>query len=59
VHKTTAFRRLEQARGELVEGARAALKRRLAVDDAGLLSIVRVVSSHLDLTLSGFFRDRA
>jgi RNA polymerase sigma-70 factor, ECF subfamily len=59
VHKTTAFRRLEQARGELIERAREILKRRLRVDDAGLLSLVRVVSSHLDLTLSGFFRDRA
>ncbi len=59
VHKTTAFRRLEQARAELIAAARAALKRRLQVDDDGLMSIVRVVSSHLDLTLSGFFRDRA
>jgi len=59
VHKTTAFRRLEQAREELVERAREVLKQRLRVDDAGLLSIVRVVASHIDLTLSGFFRDRA
>lgn len=59
VHKTTAFRRLEQARADLIEATRGALKQRLQVDDAGLLSIVRVVSSHLDLTLSGFFRDRA
>lgn len=59
VHKTTVFRRLEQARADLIDAARGALKRRLRVDDAGLLSIVRVVSSHLDLTLSGFFRDRA
>jgi len=59
VHKTTAFRRLEQAREELIESAREVLKRRLRVDDAGLLSIVRVVASHIDLTLSGFFRDRA
>jgi len=59
VHKTTAFRRLEQARAELIDAARAGLKRRLQVDDDGLMSIVRVVSSHLDLTLSGFFRDRA
>lgn len=59
VHKTTAFRRLEQARAELIAAARAALKRRLQVDDDGLMSIIRVVSSHLDLTLSGFFRDRA
>ncbi|MBA2542206.1 MAG: transcriptional regulator [Deltaproteobacteria bacterium] len=59
VHKTTAFRRLEQARAALIEAARGALKRRLRIDDDGLLSIVRVVSSHLDLTLSGLFRDRA
>ncbi len=59
VHKTTAFRRLEQARAALIEAARESLKRRLRVDDDGLVSIVRVVSSHLDLTLSGFFRDRA
>jgi RNA polymerase sigma-70 factor (ECF subfamily) len=59
VHKTTAFRRLEQARAELIGATRAALKRRLRVDDDGLLSIVRVVSSHLDLTLSGYFRSRA
>ncbi|MBS1123455.1 MAG: polymerase, sigma-24 subunit, subfamily [Deltaproteobacteria bacterium] len=59
VHKTTAFRRLEQARAELIDAARVGLKRRLGVDDAGLMSIVRVVSSHLDLTLSGFFKDRA
>jgi RNA polymerase sigma-70 factor (ECF subfamily) len=59
VHKTTAFRRLEQAREALIGRARDALKRNLQVDDAGLLSLVRVVSSHLDLTLSGFFRSRA
>ncbi|MDQ3336368.1 MAG: sigma-70 family RNA polymerase sigma factor [Myxococcota bacterium] len=59
VHKTTAFRRLEQARAELVESARTALKSRLRVDDAGLQSIVRVVSSQLHVTLSGFFRTHA
>jgi RNA polymerase sigma-70 factor (ECF subfamily) len=59
IHKTTAFRRLEQARNELIERTRDVLKRTLKVDDAGLLSLVRVVSSHLDLTLSGFFRSRA
>ena len=42
-----------------IAAARGALKRRLQVDDDGLMSIVRLVSSHLDLTLSGFFRDRA
>lgn len=59
VHKTTAFRRLEQAREELVESARAALKTRLRLDDAGLQSLVRVVNSQLEITLSGLFRTGA
>jgi RNA polymerase sigma-70 factor (ECF subfamily) len=52
VHKTTAFRWLEAARTALAKRTRASFGRRVPVLPAELDSIVRLVQSHVDFSLS-------
>jgi RNA polymerase sigma-70 factor (ECF subfamily) len=52
VHKSTAYRWLEAARTVLAKRTRAELLRRIHVPPSELDSIVRLVQSHIDLSLS-------
>jgi len=52
VHKTTAFRWLEAARTALAKRTRSGFQQRVKVLPAELDSIVRLVQSHVDLSLS-------
>jgi RNA polymerase sigma-70 factor (ECF subfamily) len=52
VHRATAARRTARARQKLVDATREALARALRVDDVELASILRLVESKLDLSIS-------
>jgi RNA polymerase sigma-70 factor, ECF subfamily len=52
VHKSTAYRWLETARTVLAKRTRAGFNRRVQVRPSELDSIVRLVQSHVDLSLS-------
>jgi RNA polymerase sigma-70 factor, ECF subfamily len=52
VHKSTAYRWLEAARTLLAKRTRAGFNRRVQVPPSELDSIVRLVQSHVDLSLS-------
>jgi RNA polymerase sigma-70 factor, ECF subfamily len=52
VHKTTAFRWLETARTALSKRTRAAFQQRVKTLPADLDSILRLLQSHIDLSLS-------
>jgi RNA polymerase sigma-70 factor (ECF subfamily) len=56
VHRTTAWRRLEQARGGILQRTREALGERLGIDATELDSVIRVVHSRLDVTIEPFLR---
>jgi RNA polymerase sigma-70 factor (ECF subfamily) len=55
VHRATAARWLAQARDGLARGVRSDLMARLSVDRAEIESIMRMVRSQLDITLSRYF----
>jgi RNA polymerase sigma-70 factor, ECF subfamily len=52
VHASTISRRVEAARDRLVKATRAAMMRELAVGRADVSSILRMIESELDITLS-------
>jgi RNA polymerase sigma-70 factor (ECF subfamily) len=56
VHRATAARWLEQARQHLVGETLAAMQARLAVQPDELASIMRLIRSHLDVSLGGLQR---
>jgi RNA polymerase sigma-70 factor (ECF subfamily) len=58
VHRSTAARRLEQARAELVTATRDRMRATLAISESELESILRMIQSLTELTL-GNLRDRA
>ena len=55
VHRSTASRWVERACSQLVEHVRGALRDALGVNDAELASIVEMIRSELDLSLTGYF----
>ena len=55
VHRSTASRWVERACGQLVDHVRGELRDALAVSDAELDSIVEMIRSELDLSLTGYF----
>lgn len=55
VHRSTASRWVDRACGQLVERVRAALRDGLKVSDLELASIVEMIRSELDLSLTGYF----
>jgi RNA polymerase sigma-70 factor, ECF subfamily len=57
VHRATVARWIEAARAKLVQSTRENLSNRLQLDDLGLNSLMRVVHSQLDLTLSSILED--
>jgi RNA polymerase sigma-70 factor (ECF subfamily) len=56
VHRATAARWLESARQKIMQATRASLTRRLAVQSIEFDSIIRLISSQLDMSLRHFFR---
>ncbi len=56
VHRATAARWIAKAREVLFERVRERLKSRLSVSEAEFASILRVLGSQFELTLSGFLR---
>jgi RNA polymerase sigma-70 factor, ECF subfamily len=56
VHRSTAARQVDQAREALLAGTRAALMERLSVDRSELDSILHLIASHVDVTLSRVLR---
>jgi RNA polymerase sigma-70 factor, ECF subfamily len=52
IHRATAARRLEKAREGLLNATREALMRRLSVDGQELNSIMRLIRSNLEVSLS-------
>ncbi|WP_224245735.1 transcriptional regulator [Hyalangium gracile] len=57
VHASTISRWLAKARAELLEGTRAGLARRLALNTAQLDSLLRVLDGHLEVSLSSLFKE--
>jgi RNA polymerase sigma-70 factor (ECF subfamily) len=55
VHQVTAARWLEKGRQEVLSETRRLLMQQLQVDQAECDSIMRLVQSHLDITLRSFF----
>jgi RNA polymerase sigma-70 factor (ECF subfamily) len=55
VHRTTASRAVERACAQLVDHIRAAMRDALRISDAELDSLVELVRSGLDLSLTGYF----
>ena len=55
VHRATAARWVSQARGALLDALRASLRRRLGVESAACDSIVALVQSRIDLSMSRLF----
>jgi RNA polymerase sigma-70 factor, ECF subfamily len=51
VHRATAARWLQQAKGALVDALRSALAQRLGIDHAACDSLVGLVQSRIDLSL--------
>ncbi|HEY2746921.1 MAG TPA: sigma-70 family RNA polymerase sigma factor [Polyangia bacterium] len=58
VHRATAARDVARARAQLAEKTRLALQTRLRVEPAQLDSILRLVSSQLDLSVRRLLQDR-
>lgn len=56
VHRTTAFRWLEQSKTELLEAARGALAARLALSPTELESLLRGIGSQLDVSIRTIMR---
>jgi len=52
VHASTVSRRIARARAELIDNTRARLRRELALDEQGLESLLVVLESGVDVTLS-------
>jgi len=55
VHRSTASRWVDRACGQLVDQVRGELRDALRVSDAELDSIVEMIRSELDLSLTGYF----
>jgi RNA polymerase sigma-70 factor (ECF subfamily) len=55
VHRATAARRVVRAEERLVAGARAVLRERLRLSDGELDSVLGVLTSRLDITLTSLF----
>ena len=55
VHRATAARWVSHARGTLLDALRASLRRRLGVETAACDSIVALVQSRIDLSMSRLF----
>lgn len=58
VHKSTAARRLASARQALIDGVHRHIADRLSVDDAELRSVLKLVSSQLDVSLARILETR-
>jgi RNA polymerase sigma-70 factor (ECF subfamily) len=58
VHRSTAARWLTRARELLLEGTRAGLMRELGLATAEVDSVIRLIQSNLDVTLSGVLLSR-
>ncbi len=52
VHKTTAFRRLESIRAKIVDETRVRMCQVLGVDSDELISVMRVIPSHIQLSIN-------
>jgi len=52
IHRATAARRSARARQQLVDGTRQELARTLRIDDVELASLLQLVESNLDLSIS-------
>jgi RNA polymerase sigma-70 factor (ECF subfamily) len=57
VHASTVSRWLARARSDLLEGTRASLARRLALNTAQLDSVLRVLDGHLEVSFSSLLKD--
>jgi RNA polymerase sigma-70 factor, ECF subfamily len=55
VHRTTASRAVERACTELVDHIRRAMRDALRISDAELDSLVALICSQLDVSLTGYF----
>ncbi len=59
IHRATAARRLARARAEVLDGCRARLRELLATDDHDVESILRLISSHIDVSIARHLETRA
>lgn len=57
VHASTVSRWLARARSDLLEGTRASLARRLALNTAQLDSVLRVLDGHLEVSFSALLKE--
>jgi RNA polymerase sigma-70 factor (ECF subfamily) len=57
IHRATAVRRVQNARDRAFKGTRARLKRELKISQKELDSIMRLIGSHLELSLQRIFSD--
>ncbi len=57
VHASTVSRWLARARSDLLEGTRASLARRLALNTAQLDSVLRVLDGHLEVSFSSLLKE--
>jgi len=59
IHRATAARRIARAREMLLDATRAALRRRLKIDDDELAGLATLVASRLDVSLARVLATRA